>query len=157
MIQLVTVTYTLTTIPCIFKLNKGKRWPSPVLQIDENNFPVPVRTKFLNKLLPFRLTCRKGLQRLCSLCQGADCPHIFDTHSQSRPLLYMTLKIWIIQQTYNLEHYDGNYIVVNERHGYELKERAQNLYGVRFHLRAAFSNINPPPSFHDCTFYSTYV
>ena len=57
----------------------------------------------------------------------------------------------------DIEHYDGNYTVVNERHGYELKERAQNLYGVRFHLRAAFSNINPPPSFHDCTFYSTYV
>ena len=44
-VGLVTITFRLTTLPCIFKLNKGKRWPSPVLQIDENNFPVPVRTK----------------------------------------------------------------------------------------------------------------
>ena len=59
MIQLVTITYTLTTLPCIFKLNKGKRWPSPVLQIDENNFPVPVRTKIQTSYYHFDLLVEK--------------------------------------------------------------------------------------------------
>ena len=48
----------------------------------------------------------------------------------------MTLKIWIIQQIYNLEHYDGNYTVVNERHGYELE--LEDLQRVKFHYETAF-------------------
>ena len=32
---------TWTTLPCIFKLNKCKGWSSPVLQINEDNFPIP--------------------------------------------------------------------------------------------------------------------
>jgi len=39
-------------VPCIFKLNKGKRWPSPILQIDENNFPVLVE-KVFNVFAPY--------------------------------------------------------------------------------------------------------
>ena len=36
----------------------------------------------------------------------------------------------------DIEHYDGNYTVVNERHGYELE--LEDLQRVKFHYETAF-------------------